>query len=89
MLMLVEIQHLGDQVILSEAQDELDQEMTKMGFTKLKSLDSPRVRSVYYDLHDMRVGVRPRYLSDKIDQLNRRPDQYKLEGKLIAPKNMP
>ena len=89
MLLLVEIQHLNDQAILSEAQTELDDEMGKMGLTKIKALDAPSLRSIYYDLHDMRMGVRPQYLSAKIEQLNRRPDQYKLEAKLIAEKNMP
>lgn len=89
MLVLVEIQHLNDQVVLSEALKELDDEMMKMGFTKVKALDAANLRSVYYDVYDMRVGVRPQYLSSKIDQLNRRPDQYKLEAKLIATKNMP
>jgi hypothetical protein len=89
MLVLVEIQHLNDQVILSEAQKELDDEMMKMGFMKVKALDAPNLRSVYYDVYDMRVGVRPQYLSDKIAQMNRRPDQCRLECKLIATKNMP
>jgi len=63
--------------------------MTKMGFTKVRALDAPNLRSAYYDLYDMRVGVRPQHLSAKIDQLNRRPDRYKSEAKLIATKNMP
>jgi hypothetical protein len=89
MLVLLEIQHLNDQVILSEVQNELDDEMMKMGFSKVKALDAPGLRSIYYDVLDMRVGLRPQYLSAKIEQLNRRPDQYKLEAKLIAAKNMP
>jgi hypothetical protein len=89
MLVLVEIQHLNDQVVLSEAQSELDDEMLRMGFTKVKALDASKLRSVYYDVYDLRVGVRAQYLSAKIGQLNRRPDQYKLEAKLIAEKNMP
>lgn len=62
MLVLVEIQHL-DEATLSEAQEDLDVEMLKMGFTKLRTMRvPPNICQVYYDLRDMRVGPRPHYL---------------------------
>jgi hypothetical protein len=88
MLVLIDIMHLGDQVDLQEAQDHLDHEMSTMGFTKLKELNEARVRHVYYELFDMRMGVRPEYLNGKILELNQRPDRYRLECKLIANRNM-
>lgn len=88
MLVLVDIMHLGDQVDLQEAQDNLANEMTRMGFTKLRELNEARVRHVCYDLHDMRMGIRPEYLSDRTREMNQRPDRYRLECKLIANQSM-
>ena len=88
MLILIDIMHLGDQTDLQEAQHDLDRKMSRMGFTKLKTLDEARVRHVYYDLHDMRMGLRPEYLNGKMLEMNRRPDRYMLECKLIAHLNI-
>jgi hypothetical protein len=88
MLVLVDITHVGDQVDLQEAQDKLDNVMTRMGFTKLRELNEARVRHVYYDLHDMRMGVGPEYLSDRIREMNQRPDRHRSECKLIANQSM-
>ena len=88
MLIVVEIHHL-DEATLYEAEADLDAEMLKMGFTRLKELKAPNVCSVYYDLRDMRVGLRPHYLAQKIDALNQKPDRRNFEFKIIAEKNMP
>ncbi len=89
MLVLVDIMHLGDEADLQEAQDNLDREMSRMGFTKMTELNEPRVRHVYYDLHEVEMGVRPEYLNAKMIELNQRPERYRLECKLTASENMP
>jgi hypothetical protein len=63
--------------------------MSKMGFTKKKELNEARVRHVYYELYDMRMGVKTDYLNRKMIEMNQRPERYRLECKLIAEKNMP
>ncbi len=89
MLLLVEIQHLNEATLL-EAQEDLDGEMLKMGFTKLGTMRvPPNICQAYYDICDMSVGLRPHYLSEKINQLNQKPDQFHFEFKLIAQKKMP
>jgi hypothetical protein len=89
MSMLLLVQHF-DEATLLEAQEDLDGEMPKMGFTKLGTMRvPPNICQAYYDIYDMSVGLRPDYLSGKINQLNQKPDQFHFEFKLIAEKKMP
>lgn len=84
MRMVVEIMHLGDQVVRDEATTRIDDTMRQMGFSRIGVHDAPRLRTLPYDIHDLRAGVRPEYLAAKVVELNDNPSQYRVECKLIA-----
>ena len=82
MRMIVEIMHLGDQVVLVAATARVDGMMYPLGFTRVGAHDALRLRTLHYDIRDPRSGVRPDFLSAKIVELNDDPSHYRVECKL-------
>jgi len=84
MRMKVEIMHLGDDALLIEATQRVDGMMYPMGFTRIGIENAANLRTLLYDIHDLRSGIRPEYVASKIVELNDNPTKYRVECKLTA-----
>ena len=89
MLVLVDILYSGGEADLQEVQDILNCEMSRMGFEKKKDLKATGVCHVYYDLENIPRGVKPEVVKERIADMDRKPERYRLVYQLIPDKDMP